>query len=83
LLSPGLYESLLLKGLKHDSLTVRGYVVKLLTGDSADLPEDIRGNIFSKESDFIKKNYRRLINIWRKESGLRTMNKIETLIRSK
>jgi len=80
--NPGLYESLLLKGLKHDSLTVRGYVVKLLTGDSSYLPEEIRGNIFSKESDFIKKELPEVNKYLKKKTGIKDYEQIENLIRS-
>ncbi len=82
LFSPGLYESLLLKGLKHNSLTVREYVIKLLTGDSSGLPEEIRGNIFSKESDFIKKELPEVTKYLKKRTGIKDYEQIENLIRS-
>jgi nitrate reductase gamma subunit len=82
LFNPGLYELLLINGLKHDSLTVRGYVVELLTGDSPDLPEEIRGNIFSKESEFIKKELPEVNKYLKKRTGIKDYEQIENLIRS-
>lgn len=83
LFNPGLYEVLLLKGLKHDSLIVRKYVAELLTGDSTDLSEEIRDRIFSKESDFIQKELPEVKKYLEKRAEIGDYKQIEDLIRSK
>lgn len=83
LFNPGLYEVLLLKGLKHDSLIVRKYVTELLTGDSTDLSEEIRDRIFSKESDFIHKELPEVKKYLKKRAEISDYKQIEDLIKSK
>jgi len=69
----------------------RGSLKKALTGfresdrsvaKSMDLLEEIRGNIFSKESDFIKKELPEVSKYLEKRTGIRNYEQIENLIRS-